>query len=199
MNTTTRTILAIGLLGSVLAISSCSSDAGGEPEEALSSPTAPSAAEPTETSSESTTEGPSDESPLSADQVVEIRTYSGTYIAPSTEGGVITVEDPAVSEIPAQWAIVPVEPGSELYQLMTVALTDGHASCLTVPVGGDVSLAKCDAADPGQVLQVRSLDSPEQVSLSSSAGYIGVEPDDNTLTVFPTGDQLSSTLTLVTK
>jgi hypothetical protein len=93
--------------------------------------------------------------------------------------------------------IAPIDGSGETYQLMTVALTDGAASCLSLPMEADVSLATCDAADPAQTFRVTALDSPEQVSLSSSAGYLGVNPDDGMLGVFPTGDQLSSTFTLV--
>lgn len=203
MRTTKRTVLSIGLLGSALAITGCSPDAASGREDAQSSTTTTTttAAEPTAASSETTdptpTDAPEDGSLLGGDQEVEIRTYAGTYLAPSVEGGVITVADPATSEVPAQWVITPVGDGGERYQLTTVALTDGEATCLALPADGDVSLATCGAADPAQAFQVTSLDSPEQVSLSSGAGYLGVDPDDGTLQVFPSGDQLSSTFTLV--
>ncbi|MEP7762399.1 hypothetical protein [Sanguibacter sp. 25GB23B1] len=199
MNTTPRTVLSIGLLGSALALTGCSSDA----DEATPSPTTSTVAEPTETPSETAdptaTEEPDDGSLLDGEQEVEIGTYAGTFIAPSVEGGVITVEDPAASEVPAQWVITPIEGSGETYQLMTVALTDGVASCLSLPLEGDVSLATCDAADTAQTFRVTALDSPEMVSLSSSAGFLGVNPDDGMLEVFPSGDQLSSTFTLVAK
>lgn len=199
MNTTPRTVLSIGLLGSALALTGCSSDA----DDAAPSPTTSTVAEPTETPSETTapapTEAPEGGSLLDGQQEVEIGTYAGTFIAPSVEGGVVTVEDPAASEVPAQWVITPVEGSGETYQLMTVALTDGAASCLALPMDADVSLATCDAADPAQTFRVTALDSPEQVSLSSSAGFLGVDPDDGMLEVFPSGDQLSSTFTLVAR
>lgn len=197
MNTTPRTVLSIGLLGSALALTGCSSDT----DDATPSPTTTSAAAeatetPSETADPSPTEAPEDGSLLDGEQEVEIGTYAGTFLAPSVEGGVVTVEDPAASEVPARWVITPVEGSGETYQLMTVALTDGAASCLALPVEGDVSLATCDAADPAQTFRVTALDSPEQVSLSSSAGFLGVNPDDGMLEVFPSGDQLSSTFTL---
>ena len=144
MNTTPRTVLSIGLLGSALALTGCSSDT----DDAAPSPTPSATAEPTETSPETATptatDMPDDGSLLDGEHEVEIGTYAGTYLAPSVEGGVITVEDPAASEIPARWVIVPIEASGETYQLATVA-----------------------------------------------------DPDDGMLDVFPTGDQVSSTFTLV--
>ena len=155
--------------------------------------------EPTETTEPTLTEAPDDGSLLDGEREVEIGTYAGTYLAPSVEGGVVTVEDPAASEIPARWVVVPLDGSGETYQLTTVALTDGAPSCLSLPMDADVSLATCDAADPAQAFRVTTLDTPETVALSSGAGHLGVSPDDGTLEVFPTGDQLSSTFTLVGK
>lgn len=204
MNTTPRTVLSIALLGTGLALAGCSSDSDGG-----TATTASPASGPTTTSDEATepaapetattdpAESTDDGALMDGTQPVDIQSYAGTYLAPTVEGGVALVPDPAANEVPAQWVVTPVDAGGVTYQVTTVALTDGEPSCLAVPTDGDPSLATCDAADPDQVFVVTPLDSPEQVALTTAAGYLGVDTESGNLTVYETGDQLSSTFTLV--
>lgn len=129
-------------------------------------------------------------------QELEIESYAGTYLAPTVEGGLALVDDPAANEVPAQWIIGPVEAGGDDFQLTTVALTDGEPSCLTLSDGGDPSLAKCDLTDASQVFGVTALDRPEQVSISNEAGVLAVDTESGSLTVHPDGAEMSSTFTL---
>lgn len=208
MKSTPRTFLSFGILGFALAISSCSSEAESAQGSAPAPATSTFLAAPTVASSDATVPTPvgptspsasasADSALVGGDGEVEIRTYAGTYVAPSVEGGVITVDDPSTAEVPAQWLISRVEAGGGTYQLRTVALTDGQASCLALAADADVALASCDGSDPAQNFSVTSLDRPEQVALSTTAGYLGVDTGDGTLEVFPSGDQLSSTFTLI--
>jgi len=207
MRTTQRTALSIALLGAGLALVGCSS---GDDDAATTDPTtsAPTTDEatPTDDASEpaapetATTEpaaGPEDGGLMDGTQPVDIQSYAGTYLAPTVEGGVALVPDPAANEVPAQWVVTPVEGGGIGYQIVTVAETDGEPSCLTVPSGGDPSTTSCDAEDTDQVFVVTPLDSPEQVALTNPAGYLGVDTESGNLAVYDTGDQLSSTFTLV--
>lgn len=204
MNTTPRTVLSIALLGTGLALAGCSSDSDGG-----TATTASPASEPTTTSDEASepaapetattdpAEGADDGGLMDGNQPVDIQSYAGTYLAPTVEGGVALVPDPAANEVPAQWVVTPVDAGGVTYQVTTVALTDGEPSCLSVAMDADPSLASCDEQDPGQVFVVTPLDSPEQVALTTAAGYLGVDTESGNLTVYETGDQLSSTFTLV--
>lgn len=209
MRTTARALLPISLFGLTLALAGCSPEEGGDsPASPSSSPTsettaptaeptqdetAPASPEPTESAPD---EGAADATLIDGSQEVEIESYTGTYLAPTVEGGVALVPDPAANEVPAQWIIGPVEAGGDDFQLTTVALTDGEPMCLTVPTGGDPSLATCDAGDASQVFSVTTLDRADQVSVSNEAGHLGVDTDSGSLTVRPTGAELDSTFTL---
>lgn len=214
MNTTHRTVLSIALLGAGLALTGCSSDSDGD----SSATTAPPAAETTTADADPTTEVDETTEPAAPETdatepaegaeggglmdgttEVDIQSYAGTYLAPTVEGGVALVPDPAANEVPAQWVVTPVEGGGSGYQVVTVAKTDGQPSCLTVPTGGDPSTTLCDAEDANQVFEVTPLDSAEQVAISSPAGHLGVDTESGNLAVYETGDQLSSTFTLVTQ
>lgn len=207
VRTTPRAFLTISLCGLALALAGCSPAAEGDTSSSpstssTSEPTAPSA-EPTEDgtpaaspdASEST-EGGADDALIDGSQEVDIESYAGTYLAPTVEGGVALVSDPAANEVPAQWIIGPVEAGGDEFQLTTVALTDGEPMCLTVPSGGDPSLATCEPGDASQVFSVTTLDRADQVSVSNEAGHLGVDAESGSLTVYPTGDELGSTFTL---
>lgn len=207
MRTTQRTALSIALLGAGLALVGCSS--GGD-DAATTDPTttAPTTDEATptddatepaapETATTEPAEGPEDGGLMDGTQPVDIQSYAGTYLAPTVEGGVALVPDPAANEVPAQWVVTPVEGGGIGYQIVTVAETDGQPTCLTVPFGGDPSTTSCDVEDTDQVFVVTPLDSPEQVALTNPAGYLGVDTESGNLAVYDTGDQLSSTFTLV--
>ncbi|MFD7024043.1 hypothetical protein [Promicromonospora sukumoe] len=202
MRTTSRALLPISLLGVALALAGCSPAADGDSSSsASSSPTSETTAptsEPTEEDTAATSEPTEDAAGgtlLDGSQEVEIESYAGTYLAPTVEGGVALVEDPAANDVPAQWIIGPVE-GGDGYQLTTVALTDGEPSCLTLADGADPSLGSCDPADASQVFSVATLDSPEQVSISNEAGTLAVDAESGSLTVHPDGAEVSSTFTL---
>lgn len=205
MRTTSRALLTISLCGVALALAGCSPAAEGDssssPSSSATSETTAPTSEPTEedtaTASSEPTDGAADGTLTDGSQEVEIESYAGTFLAPTVEGGLALVEDPAANDVPAQWIIGPVEGGGDGYQLTTVALTDGEPSCLTLPDGGDPSLATCDPEDTSQVFAVTTLDRPEQVSVSNEAGYLGVDADSGSLTVYPTGEEVSSTFTLV--
>jgi hypothetical protein len=203
MRTTSRALLPISLLGVALALAGCSPAADGDSSSsASSSPTSETTAptsEPTEEDTAATSEPTEDAAGgtlLDGSQEVEIESYAGTYLAPTVEGGVALVEDPAANDVPAQWIIGPVEGGGDGYQLTTVALTDGEPSCLTLADGADPSLGSCDPADASQVFGVATLDSPEQVSISNEAGTLAVDAESGSLTVHPDGAEVSSTFTL---
>ena len=207
MRTRQRSVLTVAVLGTGLAFVGCSSD-GDAPATTAPTTEAPTVddATPTEDATEpaapetATTEpaeGPEDGGLMDGNQEVDIQSYAGTYLAPTVEGGVALVPDPAANEVPAQWVVTPVEGGGIGYQIVTVAETDGEPSCLTVPSGGDPSTTSCDAEDTDQVFVVTPLDSPEQVALTNPAGYLGVDTESGNLAVYDTGDQLSSTFTLV--
>ncbi|MGW2092617.1 hypothetical protein [Promicromonospora sukumoe] len=202
MRTTSRALLPISLLGVALALAGCSPAADGDSSSPSSSPTSEATAptsEPTEEDTDATsepTEGAAGGTLLDGSQEVEIESYAGTYLAPTVEGGVALVEDPAANDVPAQWIIGPVEGGGDGYQLTTVALTDGEPSCLTLADGADPSLGTCDPADASQVFSVATLDSPEQVSISNEAGTLAVDAESGSLTVHPDGAEVSSTFTL---
>lgn len=209
MRTTHRTVLSLALLGTGLALVGCSSDSddtGATPAPTTAAPTTTDTAETTEPADDASSDSASSdgaEAPAAGDasltdgtQEILIQSYAGTYLAPTVEGGVALVPDPAANEVPAQWVVTPLEGGGVGYQVVTVAETDGQPSCLAVPFGGDPSLATCDGADPDQVFVVTALDSPEQVALTTAAGYLGVDTESGNLAVYDTGDQLSSTFTL---
>jgi len=185
MRSTPRALLTISLCGVALALAGCSAEPTSEP---TSEATAPASSEPTE--------GATDGTLTDGSQEVEIESYAGTYLAPTVEGGLALVEDPAAAEVPAQWIIGPVEAGGDDFQLVTVALTDGEPSCLTLSDGGDPSLAGCDVTDASQVFGVTTLDRPEQVSISNEAGVLAVDAESGSLTVHPDGADVSSTFTL---
>lgn len=211
MNTTPRTVLSIAFLSTALLVAGCSSDTesgsaetSGTPTTDAADPTTTEAAtdpagttDPAETTEpgEATEPGTSD-ALVDSGQPVVVQTYTGTYLAPTVEGGVATVDDPAASEVPAGWVFTPVGSDGQGYQLATVALTDGEPTCLALPEGGDPSTDRCEATSPAQVFEVTPLDVPEQVAISSSAGHLGVDPTSGALEVLPTGDQVSSTFTL---
>lgn len=199
MRTTHRTVLSIAVLGAGLALAGCSSDSDGEaratPVPTTSSPTSSESPAPTTDATEDGTAG--DDSLTDGTQEVLIQSYAGTYLAPTVEGGVALVPDAAANEVPARWVVSPVESGGVTYQITTVAQTDGEPSCLTVALGGDPSLATCDDTDTSQVFVVKPLDSPDQVAISTVAGHLGVDTESGNLTVYDTGDQLSSTFMLV--
>lgn len=204
MNTTPRTVLSIAVLGTGLVLAGCSSDSDGG-----TATTASPASEPTTTSAETSepaapetattdpAESTDDGALMDGTQPVDIQSYAGTYLAPTVEGGVALVPDPAANEVPAQWVVTPLPSGGTGYQIVTVAETDGEPSCLAVAMDADPSLASCDEQDPDQVFVVSPLDSPEQVALTTAAGYLGVDTESGNLAVYDTGDQLSSTFTLV--
>lgn len=204
MNTTPRTVLSIAVLGTGLVLAGCSSDSDGG-----TATTASSASEPTTTSAETSeptapetattdpAQSTDDGALMDGTQPVDIQSYAGTYLAPTVEGGVALVPDPAANEVPAQWVVTPLPSGGTGYQIVTVAETDGEPSCLAVAMDADPSLASCDEQDPDQVFVVSPLDSPEQVALTTAAGYLGVDTESGNLAVYDTGDQLSSTFTLV--
>ncbi|KQT96351.1 hypothetical protein [Sanguibacter sp. Leaf3] len=204
MNTTPRTVLSIAVLGTGLALAGCSSDSDGG-----TATTASPASEPATTSAETSepaapetattdpAESTDDGALMDGNQPVDIQSYAGTYLAPTVEGGVALVPDPAANEVPAQWVVTPLPSGGTGYQIVTVAETDGEPSCLAVAMDADPSLASCDEQDPDQVFVVSPLDSPEQVGLTTAAGYLGVDTESGNLAVYDTGDQLSSTFTLV--
>ena len=207
MRTTQRTALSIALLGTGLALVGCSS---GDDDAATTDPTttAPTTVEATptddatepaapETATTEPAEGTEDGGLMDGTQPVDIQSYAGTYLAPTVEGGVALVPDPAANEVPAQWVVTPLPSGGTGYQIVTVAETDGEPSCLAVAMDADPSLASCDEQDPDQVFVVSPLDSPEQVALTTAAGYLGVDTESGNLAVYDTGDQLSSTFTLV--
>ncbi|GHG48602.1 hypothetical protein GCM10011331_10490 [Flavimobilis marinus] len=209
MHTTTRAALTVALLGAGATLAGCTSDDNPAPatsstavEQPTSSPEAPSPS--TETPAPSTEEPdatpePSDDA--SSDTVLgaemQVQTFAGTYLAPSVEGGVITVDDAASSELSISWiaTAVPDDPGA--YLLETVALTDGEPSCLALAEEA-VALAPCDPDEPALVIEVTPLDSPDRVALSSAAGYLGLDTADDSLRVFDSGDQPGSVFTLVT-
>jgi hypothetical protein len=186
------------VLGTGLVLAGCSSDSDGD-----TATTASPASEPATTSAETSepaapetattdpAESTDDGALMDGNQPVDIQSYAGTYLAPTVEGGVALVPDPAANEVPAQWIVTPG------YQIVTVAETDGEPSCLAVAMDADPSLASCDEQDPDQVFVVSPLDSPEQVALTTAAGYLGVDTESGNLAVYDTGDQLSSTFTLV--
>ena len=204
MNTTPRTVLSIAVLGTGLALAGCSSDSDGD-----TATTASPASEPTTTSAETSepaapetattdpAESTDDGALMDGNQPVDIQSYAGTYLAPTVEGGVALVPDPAANEVPAQWVVMPLPGGGTGYQIVTVAETDGEPSCLAVATDAEPALASCDEQDPDQVFVVSPLDSPEQVALATAAGYLGVDTESGNLAVYDTGDQLSSTFTLV--
>lgn len=188
-----------------LVLAGCSSGADGDnPTSPSPSPTSETTASTPEPTPEETapaspepTERAADTTLIDGSQKVEIQSYAGTYLAPTVEGGVALVSDPTSNEVPAQWIIGPVEAGGGDFQLTTAALTDGEPMCLTVPVSGDPSLASCDPADASQLFSVTTLDRADQVSVSNEAGHLGVSADGGSLTVDPTGEEVSSTFTLV--
>jgi hypothetical protein len=204
MRTTARALLPISLFGLTLALAGCSPEAGGDSPASESSPTSETTAPTAEPTQDETapaspepTGSTTDATLIDGSQEVEIESYAGTYLAPTVEGGVALVPDPAANEVPAQWIIGPTEAGGEDFQLTTVALTDGEPMCLTMPADGDPSLATCDAGDASQVFSVTTLDRADQVSVSNEAGYLGVDAEGGSLTVRPTGEGLDSTFTLV--
>lgn len=200
MRSTPRALLTISLCGVALALAGCSADAAGDDPASSSSPTSEATTptpEPTpEDSAPEPTEGAADGSLTDGSQELEIESYAGTFLAPTVEGGLALIEDPAANEVPAQWIIGPVEAGGDDFQLTTVALTDGEPSCLTLSDGGDPALATCDPADASQVFGVTTLDRPEQVSISNEAGVLAVDAESGSLTVHPDGADVSSTFTL---
>jgi len=205
MRTTPRALLTISLCGVALVLAGCSPTAGGDstssssPTSETTTPTAEPTQEDTATASSEPsepTEGADDATLIDGSQEVEIESYAGTYLAPTVEGGVALVDDPAANEVPAQWIIGPVEAGGDEFQLTTVALTDGEPSCLTLADGADPSLATCDSGDASQVFSVTTLDHPEQVSISNEAGTLAVDAEGGSLTVHPDGAEVSSTFTL---
>ena len=210
MHPTMRAALTVALLGAGATLAGCTSDDASAPttssetgEQPTSSPDAPSpttepeAPAPSSEAPEPTTE-PSDDGPPAATlgSEMQVQTFAGTYLAPSVEGGVITVDDPASSELSASWiaTAVPDHPGA--YLVETVALTDGEPSCLALAEGA-VALAPCDPDEPALLIKVTPLDSPDRVALSSAAGHLGIDTADDSLRVFPTGDQPGSVFTLV--
>ncbi|MGI5190333.1 hypothetical protein ACQEVI_19505 [Promicromonospora sp. CA-289599] len=202
MRTTARALLPISLFGLTLALAGCSPEAGGDSPASESTPTsettAPTAEPTQEETAPASSESTADATLIDGSQEVEIESYAGTYLAPTVEGGVALVPDPAANEVPAQWTIGPAEAGGEDFQLTTVALTDGEPMCLTVPADGDPSLATCDADDASQVFSVTTLDRADQVSVSNEAGYLGVDAEGGSLTVSPTGEGVDTTFTLLT-
>lgn len=204
MNTTPRTVLSIAVLGTGLVLAGCSSDSDGgtattaspAAEQATTSAETSEPAAP-ETATTDPAESTDDGALMDGNQPVDIQSYAGTYLAPTVEGGVALVPDPAANEVPAQWVVTPLPSGGTGYQIVTVAETDGEPSCLAVAMDAEPSLASCDEQDPDQVFVVSPLDSPEQVALTTAAGYLGVDTESGNLAVYDTGDQLSSTFTLV--
>ena len=156
----------IGLLGSALALTGSVGHRRCHP---VTDDDLRAAAEPTDMPSETADPSPTrtPTAVLDGEQEVEIGTYAGPS-SPRWSRVRSSVKHPQHPEVPAQWVITPVEGSGETYQLMTVALTDGAATCLALPMEGDVSLATCDAADPGPDVPGRGAQQPGAVSLSAT-------------------------------
>lgn len=210
MHTTRRAALTLAFLGAGATLAGCTSEDTPTPaassttvEQPTSSPevtsptTEPEAPAPSSEAPEPTTE-PSDDGTPGAilGSEMQVETFAGTYLAPSVEGAVVTVDDPASSELSASWiaSAVPDHPGAYLFE--TVALTDGEPSCLALAEGA-VALAPCDPDEPALLIEVTPLDSPDRVALSSAAGHLGLDTADDSLRIFDSGDQPGSVFTLV--
>ncbi|MFD2772456.1 hypothetical protein ACFS33_19180 [Cellulomonas phragmiteti] len=138
--------------------------------------TAPAPADPTTEPADDPTETTAPgEALLDGTRQVDVQTYGARWVTTSVEGGITTVADPAESDVPTTWVIEPASDGGHL--MRSTATVDGRDLCLNAPGNDVLGLETCDATSPSQLLDVGSLDQPEQVSIVTADGYLVADPD----------------------
>lgn len=166
---TPRTIaLALAAGALVVGTSACT---GGDAEAETTTGTTP-APDPVATSvpgSDDATSAAAADDLLGGSRQVDLQTYGGEWVTTTAEGGVTTVADPAEAGVPTTWVF---QPTGSTFQVRTTTTTDGQPSCLSLPGDDVITVAPCDPAAPDQQLDVATLDQPDQVNISSTAGVV---------------------------
>lgn len=132
---------------------------------------------------------------LDGTRAVDLQTYGGQRVTTTVEGGVRTVTDPAeAGGVPTTWVVQPLDGGG--FQLRSTATTDGQSPCLSSPGDNVLTIAPCNPAAAAQRLDVVTLDQPDQVNISSAAGFIVATPT-NELSLAPDPTSPASVFTLI--
>ena len=132
---------------------------------------------------------------LDGTHTVDIQTYADEWVTTTVEGGITTVADPAeAGGVPTTWVVQPLDNGG--FHVQTTGTTDGKSFCLSLPGDDVVTVAPCDAASLDQQLDVTTLDQPDQVNISSSAGVVVADPNSG-LALEPDPASPASVFTLV--
>ena len=180
--------------GALVAGTSACSGGDADAEGTATDVTAPAPGYAT-TPDEPVTTAPAGGGLLDGTRQVDVQTYGGEWVTTTVEGGVTTVADPAeAGGVPTTWVFEPLDGG--MFQVRTTATTDGQSSCLSVPGDDVVSVATCDPAAPDQQLDVATLDQPEQVNISATAGVV-VADQEGGLALDPDPSSPASVFTLV--
>ncbi len=183
--------LAAGAL--VVGTSACTGGSA-EAEDTTDTAPAPDPVTTTDDGADDDATAPAGGDLLAGTNQVDIQTYGGEWVTTTVEGGVTTVADPAeAGGVPTTWVF---EPTGETFQVRTTATTDGQPSCLSLPGDDVITVAPCDPAAPDQQLDVATLDQPDQVNISSTAGVV-VADQEGGLALDPDPSSPASVFTLV--
>jgi hypothetical protein len=159
----------------------------------VSAPT-PEAATTSDAAGGDTASAPGPDALLAGTRQVDIQTYGGEWVTTTVEGGITTVADPAeAGGVPTTWVF---DPNGAGFQVRTTATTDGQPSCLSLPGDDVITVAPCDPSAPDQQIDVATLDRPDQVNLSSTAGVV-VADQEGGLALEPDPSSPASVFTLV--
>lgn len=197
-------VLAAAVLGATACGTSRAAAPGGAATAVLETTSSPPAApEPSASAvgDETSADGsaPADASPsalLDGTRRVDVQLYTGQWLVPDVEGGLTAVDQPERAELPSSWVFTPVSSAGTQHLVVTEATTDGSPMCLNVVDVETVGLARCDPADPAQLVTVAELDVPEQVGISTALGTL-VSGTDGRLAVAASPDEPNSVFTLV--
>lgn len=114
-----------------------------------------------------------------------IHTTAGAWVTPTDEGAVVATTTPQTVTVPTAWQLVPV---GDRHQLMTVALTDGRPTCLSVAEPEAVGLEFCDSTSPAQLLRLEvspTISSGAPAEFDVDGSYLALT-DRGSLTTSPT-------------